>query len=323
MKVLIFGTGGVGCIYAYILEQAGAHVTTVCRSNYEAVASKGIAIESGIFGNVTSHPTAVRKVEDAQGPFDYILVCAKNFPGQAHLISAAVSPLTSIVLCQNGIDIEAEYATTYLQNTIISGVVYLPTTQISPGIVKMGPLQLLHIGTYPATAPESSKASASRFAQLFTRGGGAIKLHDNVQPARWIKLAVNVGWSPTCAVSRCDDANFMRSSAYAEPAVRVLMGEVGRVADAVLGEKGVVSQAEINEQLERPRKRLDTGGKEPSMLTDVRADRALEVEAILGNCVRRARQVGVETPVMDVVYALATGLNFSIVKPEGEWKPIA
>src|ERR1700753_1839418 len=100
MNCLVFGTGGVGCIYAYILEKAGAKVTAVCRSNFDAVSTKGISLESALFGNVTAKPTAVRNVADAQGPFDYILVCAKNFPGQAKLIAPAVSSQTSIVLCQ-------------------------------------------------------------------------------------------------------------------------------------------------------------------------------------------------------------------------------
>jgi len=39
-RVLIFGTGGVGSVYGYILDKAGAHVTTVCRSNYIAVREK-------------------------------------------------------------------------------------------------------------------------------------------------------------------------------------------------------------------------------------------------------------------------------------------
>lgn len=52
-KVLVFGTGGVGCIYAYILQKGGAQVTAVCRSNYEAVKEHGITIDSKIFGKVS------------------------------------------------------------------------------------------------------------------------------------------------------------------------------------------------------------------------------------------------------------------------------
>jgi 2-dehydropantoate 2-reductase len=188
--------------------------------------------------------------------------------------------------------------------------------------VKMGPLQLLHIGTYPAAAGSEAKEATQKFADLFTKGGGIIRVHDDVQAQRWIKLAVNVAWNPTCALSQCDDANFMRSSEAAEPVIRAVMAEVAHLA-SVVGYPNVVTTAAIDEQLERPRQRLKTGGKEPSMLTDVREGRALEAEAILGNAVRIARRLKVTTPYLDLLYALAKGLSFAIEKPEGEWKPIA
>jgi len=47
----------------------------------------------------------------------------------------------------------------------------------------------------------------------------------------------------------------------------------------------------------------------------------LEAEAILGNAVRIARQLGVETPRLDLLYSLAGGLSYSI-KPDERWKPL-
>jgi 2-dehydropantoate 2-reductase len=132
-RALIFGAGGVGCIYGYFLSKGGAEVTAVCRTNYDAVKSNGISISSKLFGNVSYQPKVVRSVQDALGPFDYILVCTKAFPGTAKLIKPAVSKGTAIVLAQNGIGIEEEYAELYPNNTIISGVVWLPTTQVEPG----------------------------------------------------------------------------------------------------------------------------------------------------------------------------------------------
>jgi 2-dehydropantoate 2-reductase len=44
------------------------------------------------------------------------------------------------------------------------------------------------------------------------------------------------------------------------------------------------------------------------MLVDVQEGRAFEVEAIVGNAVRRAEKVGVKVPLLDALYALAKGL---------------
>jgi 2-dehydropantoate 2-reductase len=331
MRVLVFGTGGVGSIYAYILHKGGASVTTVCRSNFVAVQEQGITIDSALFGVVHFNPASVvRSVADAVSsqpyqPFDYIVVCSKWFPNSAHLIQPAVSAHTSIVLCQNGIGIEAEYVAAYSQNAIISGVVYLPTTQTSPGHIRMGPLQKLQIGTFSASpADATTTKAAEEFAETFRAGGGIIEVHPDIQPARWIKLAVNVAWNPICALTRCDDANFLRSTPAAETAVRAVMKEISALAAAAgkaAGAEYIISEAMIEEQLARPTERLETGGKEPSMLTDVREGRPLEAEAILGNTVRIARQLGAETPRLDLLYALAGGLSYSI-KPDERWKPL-
>ena len=136
-KALIFGAGGVGCIYGYILDRGGAEVTAVCRTNYEAVEADGISIRSKLWGNVHYHPAVVRAVTEAKGPFDFILVCSKAFSGTSKMVEAAVSERTAIVLAQNGIGIEEEYAELYPNNTIISGVVWLPTTQVEPGECKI------------------------------------------------------------------------------------------------------------------------------------------------------------------------------------------
>ena len=102
-----------------------------------------------------------------------------------------------------------------------------------------------------------------------------------------------------------------------------VMKEVALLAEAS-GYPDVVTEEAIREQLERPAKRLEQGGLEPSMLTDVRFNRELEVDAILGNAVKIADRlkVGDSIPRLKLLTALAKGLNYSIV-PDERWKPIA
>lgn len=208
---------------------------------------------------VHSSPTPVRTVTEAatHGPFDYILVCSKAFPGTSALIKDAVTPaVTSIILAQNGIGIEEEYHTAYPENTIISGVLYLPTTQTSPGYVSMGPLELFQIGVYPtpSTPPTPSQQSSieatETFASLFTKGGATCTIHADVQKPRWIKLSANAAWNSMCALTHCDDANLLRSSPGAMHQIRKIMKEVAVLADGV-GYPGTITDAEIDKILER------------------------------------------------------------------------
>ena len=324
-KVLVFGFGVVGATYGMILDKAGCSVTAVCRTNYSAVKENGMLIRSKIFGNNHYNPTAVQSVSEAasHGLFDYIIVASKAFPGTAELIKDAVTPdITAIVLAQNGIGVEEDYAKLYPSNTIISGVVYLPVTQVSPGVVEHGPLQRFEIGTWPSnTKDEKARAQILRLSDLWKAGGADAPVFEDVQPVKWIKLAVNAAWNPITALTLCDDANYIRSSAQSEAAIRMIMGEIGLIATAA-GYPDVVNDEAIERDLERPRSRLPTGGKEPSMLTDVRAGRPIEVEAILGNAVRIGEKYGVQTPSLQLLYTLATARNFALA-PDERWKPIA
>ena len=99
------------------------------------------------------------------------------------------------------------------------------------------------------------------------------------------------------------------------------MQEIGRVATAD-GYPTAITDEAIERDLERPRSRLEAGGKEPSMLTDVRARRPIEVEAILGNTLRIAEKHGLDTPYLELLYTLAKARNYELAQPKS-WKPIA
>ena len=316
--------GGVGCVYGYILHKAGVAITAVCRTNYNVVVKDGILIRSKAFGRQQYKPNAVRTVSEAvqHGPFDYLIVASKAFAGTAEMIREAVtSKHIAIVLAQNGIGVEEDYVKLYPDNTIITGVVYLPVTQVQSGVIEHGELERFEIGTYPPNASSTAKEQCQRLSDLYKAGGGSAPVFDDVQPQKWIKVAVNAAWNPTTALTMCDDANFLRSSPQAEKMIWKIMREVGAIATAA-GYPNVITDEAITRDLQRPKDRLETGGKEPSMLTDVREGRAMEVEAIVGNTLRIGEKYGVSTPYLEMLYALAKGRTYAIA-PDERWKPIA
>lgn len=309
-SVLLFGAGSIGAVYTYTFLQAGAHVTAICRSNYSAVKKDGFTMYSKKFGDVQFTPNVIRSAEEAANKsWDYVVVCSKSVPGSkpslADQIRPAVGPSTAIVLIQNGIQIEQEAAKAFRENPILSCVVYLPSTQTEPGVIHYSEmLNLLEIGTYPANAPESHKRTADQFSDLVIKGGGDAKVYDDIQPLRWSKLIINASWNPISALSLCTDADFLRSSPHAVDFVWAVMKEIVGLAQALKIEG--IDEKLAEWQLSRAKKR--TVGVTPSMLQDVQANRPFEVEAIVGNTVRLAREKGVKMPLLDAIYALAKGL---------------
>ncbi|KAJ9499772.1 hypothetical protein H2202_004762 [Exophiala xenobiotica] len=323
-RVLIFGTGSIGAVYAYIFCRAvsPANVFAVCRSNYKAASSQGFTINSSLFGqNLNVRPQIVRTVDEAVSrsggkPFDYVVVTAKAIPSTPSIpdqIAPAVSPTTTtIALIQNGIAVEDIYISKFPQTPLLSCVVYLPATQTSPGTISHGEVERLHIGTYPSNAPDPHhKSCAESFASVLRSGGGTAHVHDDVQSERWSKLLVNASWNPICALSRSRDVQFMHSSSEATDLVRQIMLEIAAVAQAA--GYPVISDSKVDHQLGRAKAR-SLPGVQPSMLADALAGRNMEVDAIVGNTLRIAEQKGVTTPLLKAIYALAKALDTSFTR---------
>lgn len=320
-KVVIFGTGSIGSIYSFILARAGCHITAICRSNYNAVKANGIQIESSLFGSQHVKPDIV-STSVPSGRYDYVVVTSKAFPNsnQAQLLVPAITPgHTTIVLIQNGIDIEGPYRAKFPDNPILSCVVYMPVTQTAPGVFVHKEVERLVTGTFPATAPPAHKDTAQAFGALIKAGGGTAKVLADVQGERWQKLLVNGAWNPICALTRSQDAEFLsqNSSELFKPALDVIEGvmkEVSLVATAA-GYPGV-NAAKVEWQLSRASARI-TGeknqGVEPSMMADAIQGRQMEVDAIVGNAVKKAESLGLgeKVPLLKMLWILAGALNGS------------
>ncbi|KAK7523051.1 2-dehydropantoate 2-reductase [Phyllosticta citriasiana] len=241
-RILIFGTGSIGSIYAWLLARAAA------------------------------------TAEEA--PYDFILVATKAIPG-------ATPPLIAPALGPRRPSSSSKTA--------------------SPSKPNMRP---------PFRPTPSSQALSTspqrRYRRAWSSAAAAtIVLFDDVQPRRWAKLLVNVAWNPTCALARLRDVEFLASGGDdARDSVWGTMIEVVDVARACGYDE--INEDEAKRQLERATARIGTKGVEPSMLADVWAGRALEVEAIMGNCLRVAREKGVKTPNLAALYVLAKGLDDSL-----------
>lgn len=318
-RALIFGTGSIGAIYAYVLSKVlpSSNLVTTCRSNFAAASQDGFTIHSSKWGeNQKVRPVVVRTVDEAaaidpNSHFDYVIICSKalpTVPSTAELIKPAISPKTTIVLIQNGISIEEPYAKLYPGNPILSTVVYVPATQTSPGVVLHKEIELLHIGAYPAS---SNTEHATRFAALLKSAGASAQVHEDVQFERWSKLLINASWNPICALSRSRDVQILRANDDSKDFIRDVMLEIAAVANAC-GYPGI-DTALIDYQLGRAIVR-EPPGVEPSMLADALAGRRMEVETIVGNVVRVAKEHGVKTPMLRTIYTLASVLDDSFAR---------
>ncbi|KPI36554.1 putative 2-dehydropantoate [Cyphellophora attinorum] len=315
-NILMFGTGSIGAVYTCILDKGGANVTCVCRSNYQEINENGIEVTSTVLGKLCSRPKVVQSVQEAvtlpEQPYDYVFVCTKVIPKTMKQTLEALhavlkSGATTIVLIQNGLGIEKPYADAYPSATIISGVVYLPTTEIAPGVFLHEEVERLHLGLYGSSTSTSSHSRLESLATIIRNGGGTAVVEEDIQRQRWQKIIANGAVNTICALSKCRDRQLMDLSPLGTPLIKNVMLEIAAVAE-VAGYADVAGAEAVENQLQRSLSR-PYPGVQPSMLADVFNGKPLEVEAILGEIVRVGLSKQVSIPRLETLLVLLQGLD--------------
>jgi len=295
-NILVVGTGAVGSFYGGKLAQAGAHVSTLCRSDYNIVKDTGISVKS-CWDDFSYKPEQViLKSEQYNGKADYILVTLKALPtiNIPEIIRNAVSLETTIVLIQNGIDIEDQLINAFPDNTIISGLAFICVSRIDFGKIDHMDYGRLVLGLYP----EGEADKVQILTDLFIKSGVPCKISPNVITDRWKKLVWNTPFNSISVLGGGVDTKTILDNSKSSQLVHDIMEEVCKTAKAS-GHELPISIIKKNIDDTKKMKPYKT-----SMLLDYEAGKKMEVEAIIGNVIKIARQNNVPTPTLDTIHAL-------------------
>ncbi|KAI0130346.1 putative 2-dehydropantoate 2-reductase [Xylariales sp. AK1849] len=329
-RVLVVGAGGVGIMAAYALEIGGqATVTAVMRSNYTAVQNRGISIDSIEHGHdITGwRPTEIRNtipnvIRENIAPFDFILVTTKNIPdvppGVADLIESAVTPgKTTIVLSQNGLNIDKPVVLHFPTNVILSSISLIGVTEKSHGVILHDDKDIQKVGPFdnPGVAQNVAEAAAQQWVAIYNGCGKLDIAYDaDVQRSRWRKLVYNASYNSVAAVLRMDTARMRMSRHIIDDLIRPIMLEIMTAAFA----SGYELPADLAEELIRIDP-TDTGFK-PSMCQDIEKGNFMEIETIVGEPLREGEGLGVKMPTLRTIYGLLKGLQLHVRETKGLWE---
>jgi 2-dehydropantoate 2-reductase len=297
-NIVLVGTGAVGSYYGARLAQAGARVSALCRSDYDIVNKKGITITS-ISGDYHFKPMeVVHNIEEYSLDPDYIIVATKVLP-EIHVpdvIRKKVSAQTSIVLLQNGIDIEEPVVSAFPDNELISAIAFISVSRPEFGLIDHKDYGRLVIGRYPS----GSSGKIAQLAGLFRKAGVPCEIESDIISARWRKLMWNAPFNPISVLAGGADTREMIESTPTQILARAVMEEV-----LILAEKAghPVPQSSIDTIINDTRSLTPT---RTSMLQDYEQKRPMEVEAILGNAIRIAKRHAVSVPHIESLYGLLT-----------------
>lgn len=322
-KILIVGAGAIGAFYASRLATVSdTEVSVICRSNYSAVVSRGFSITSPKYGSSTFVPRHTfanpQEAVQADQVWDYILVSTKALPDVSDdsiiLEGLVKEGHTAIVLVQNGLGVEDPYIRRFPNAIILSGVTIASAAQNKPGEITHNRWTRISIGPYlPGTTDSTSHDAAGKkaiqlnksFIKLLKDGGIADAeeySHAKLQMVRWHKIAINASMNPSSVLSGGTTNHAMSTDPELYLHLKGVMDEVLSTAPKVLGTP-LPKEFATPEQILRSTQR-NTSGSKPSMLLDWEQGKKMELEVILGNPIRIAREKGLEMPRLQSLYAL-------------------
>jgi 2-dehydropantoate 2-reductase len=244
-------------------------------------------------------------------------------------------PQPTYVLLQNGLGVEQDLyhsikALNQGEPKIISTVVWIGTNLVGKNVVEHTDFDRITIGMYrhgdhlTTTNSPEEEAILTDFGTMLGTGGSEVIIAPEIQRKKFAKTFWNIAFSsfstltgsPPTAMFRPPPKEGQSYSPYVAPqtapnivpVLRAILQEMitlGRVLGYPDNEDGLPSSlvdSTISRTAELHRDPAHTAL--PSMLLDAQNGLPIEVEVILGEVVRMAKEAGVDVPRIETLYTL-------------------
>ncbi len=315
MKVAIVGAGAIGAYVGLRLALAGETVTFIARgANLDALRTRGVRLIAA--DGKEEAVTNLRATSDCgeAGPQDLVILAIKAHQVEpvAPEVPKMFGPDTVVIPMQNGIPYwyfhrhGGELAGTRVRSVdpngvigthipcerVIGCVVYPAAELVAPGVV-----QHIEGNRFPVGEPDgSSSERVTRVSACFARSGLQAPVLADIRGEIWLKLWGNLTFNPISALSRATLASICQYPLSRELAISMMTE-----AQAVANKLGITFRVPLEKRVAGAER---VGHHKTSMLQDVEAGRALEIDALLGSVVELARLTKTPTPCIDTVFAL-------------------
>ena len=328
MKIAVIGAGAIGGLVGAKLALAGEDVTFIVRGkNLDAIATNGFKLIGADGEEQVARNVKATDRYDQAGPQDIVILAMK-----AHQVEAVATdvpklfgPETVVVTMQNGIpfwyfhnhggalagtpvrsvDPTGLVAAKIPAERVIGCVVYPASELIAPGVVKHIEGDRFPVGELDG----SSSERVNRVSAALSAAGFKAPVLDNIRAEIWLKLWGNLTFNPISSLSHSTLVDICQY-----PPSRELAAAMMREAQAVAHKLGIEFRVTLDKRIAGAEK---VGKHKTSMLQDVEAGRAPEIDALVGAVVELARLTETPTPHIDTVYSLVKLLARTMEEQRG------
>ncbi|PZP91059.1 MAG: 2-dehydropantoate 2-reductase [Variovorax paradoxus] len=313
-RVCVFGAGAIGGWIGVRLAQAGCELSAVARGEtLAALQTHGLRLDQG--GQTLTAPVRASADPAELGVQDLVLVAVKA-PGLAQVaerIAPLLGPHTVVLTAMNGVPwwffqgFGGSYAGRSLESVdpggriaaaipaehVLGCIVHASCALHGPGFVKHHFGNQLILGEPAGGATERVQALAA----LLGKAGIDTQVSAQIQKDCWYKLWGNMTVNPISAITGVTTDQIMD-----DELVRGLVTQVMLEAKEIGARIGIPIAQQPEDRHAVTRK---LGAFKTSMLQDVEAGRAVELDALVG-AVRELGQITqTPTPFTDALFGLA------------------
>ncbi len=289
-SIAVVGSGSVGCYYGARLALKN-DVAFLMRRDLASVREKGLMVHS-IAGDFHLDEVRAFATTAEIGPVDLVVIALKTTANGSlpDLVAPLLKNGTILLTLQNGLGNEDFLHTAFPGHPVLGGLCFVCINRGAPGVIHHLAHGRVEMGEFTATGAIATAAA------LFNGAGLDCHILPDLGLARWRKLIWNVPFNGLAIAAGGIDTQQILARPELLARTRALMHEIVTIA-AALGHFIDPAFAEGNLRGTR-----EMGPYRPSSLIDFLAGNAVEVEAIWGEPLRRARNCGVAAPELEKLY---------------------
>ena len=304
-SVAVIGAGAVGGYYGARLAEAGHDVRFLLRRDFDAVAAKGLRIQSPHGDLHLERPTIARTSVEI-GPADWVVCALKSTSLEAvpDLLGPCLGEGTRILVLMNGLGLEERFAEWFPQHPIFGGMAFVGINRAEPGTIDhqlYGAISIGHLGDEEDELERARSRWAGAKVEIVT--------HESLLGARWEKLCWNIPFNGLGVAAGGVTTEKIVGDPGLRATARGVMEEVVAAGNAELAARGEATRIDGPAIIERMFQMTDTMPPyRSSTVIDFVEGRPLEVEAIFGEPARRAAALGGEAPLLQALAAVIGAL---------------
>lgn len=306
MRICIVGCGAVGSLFAANLarlDDVDVWAYDLSREHVDAINANGLHLSGA--GEVVGHPRATSDAAELP-PCDFGIVATKAMHTSAAIAATAHAFADGCVATvQNGLGNEEAIAEQV--EKVIRGTTFPAGKILAPGRVQWDVRGDTTIGPFESRPAPFSEIE--RLADACTRAGMPTTAVQDARGPQWRKVIFNASTNPIGALT-----GLTHGRVCERPDLRALVSSLVDEGKAVAAAQRIELDADPEALIDHAARRDVAYGHKASMLQDVEARRATEIDYLNGGIVRFGREHDVPTPLNQAIWALVKGVEDSWTK---------